>query len=240
MHALVIYESMFGNTRRVAEAVAAGIGERIPVDVVEVSAAPLAIEPDVDLVVIGGPTHVHGMTTARTRADAAKRAQSGLTSEGIGIREWLDQVHLSDGAVSAAAFDTRINGPKVLTGSAAAGYARRLHAIGFPVLSDPHSFLIETKAPQDDALVQGEVEEAREWGRALADVVISRRPSSMTATQPVAQVNGPHLAETINPRSVPDEPASAGAIDELNGERDLWAALSDSGELERDSGRRRI
>ena len=54
--ALVIYESMFGNTRAVAEAIADGLRSRFETEIVEVRGAPVEIPDDVSLVVIGGPT----------------------------------------------------------------------------------------------------------------------------------------------------------------------------------------
>lgn len=168
MGALVIYESMFGNTKRVAEAIADGIRQHMPAEVAEVSHAPLAIDPTLDLLVVGGPTHVHGMTTTRTRSSAAERATGPLVSLGIGIREWLEQLAPTTTATPAAAFDTRINGPKVITGSAAGTFSKRLRDMGFRLVSDPESFRIVTKAPQDDALLEGELEQAKAWGRALA------------------------------------------------------------------------
>jgi hypothetical protein len=171
MGALVIYESMYGNTRRVAEAVAAGLGEHMHVDVVEVSRAAMTIQPDLELLVVGGPTHIHGMTTARTRSSAAERATGQLVSSGIGLREWLEQVAPVPGSSSAAAFDTRIDGPKVLTGSAAGSYTKHLRRLGFAIISDPQSFLITTKAPQGDALGEGELGSARAWGRALGAAI---------------------------------------------------------------------
>ncbi|MDN5761333.1 MAG: flavodoxin domain-containing protein [Microlunatus sp.] len=57
MKALVVYESMFGNTEQVARAVAAGLREVLEVTVREVSDTPIGAVQDVDLVVAGGPTH---------------------------------------------------------------------------------------------------------------------------------------------------------------------------------------
>ena len=93
MRALVVYESMFGNTRLVAEAVADGLSSVLDVDVVEVAAAPTSFD-DVELLVVGGPTHAFGMTRQRTRDDARRQAeQSGheVVSMGIGMREWLER-----------------------------------------------------------------------------------------------------------------------------------------------------
>lgn len=168
MSALVVYESMFGNTKRVADAVADGIAEHLPVETVEVSEAPTEIPIGVELLVVGGPTHAHGMTTVRTRATAALRATSPLLSRGSGIREWLEQARPKIKATPAAAFDTRINGPTILTGSAAGGFARRLRSAGFRLISPSRSFLVGARAPQEDALLEGELAAARAWGAALA------------------------------------------------------------------------
>ena len=70
MRAVVVFESMFGNTRLVAERVARGLSAAGEVDVLPVGEATSEALDGVDLLVVGGPTHVHGMTTPRTR-DAA-------------------------------------------------------------------------------------------------------------------------------------------------------------------------
>jgi flavodoxin len=56
--ALVVYESMFGNTEQVARSVAAGLGEVVDVEVVDVSQAPTSLGDDVGLIIAGGPTRV--------------------------------------------------------------------------------------------------------------------------------------------------------------------------------------
>jgi flavorubredoxin len=57
MKALVVYESMFGNTRQIAEAIAAGLAESVDVAAVEVSEATAEAAEGADLLVAGGPTH---------------------------------------------------------------------------------------------------------------------------------------------------------------------------------------
>jgi hypothetical protein len=89
MRALVVYESMFGNTQVIANAIADGLAGRMRVDTVEVGVAPASIGDDVGLLVVGGPTHAFGMSRQGTRQDAAKQGKEGLVSTGIGIREWL-------------------------------------------------------------------------------------------------------------------------------------------------------
>ncbi len=169
MRALVVYESMFGNTRDVAQAIAAGIAARMPAETLEVGAAPLVIRDDVDLLVVGGPTHAHGMTKPESRADSARRASDRLVSRGIGIREWLAEVRGGSAHTAAAAFDTRIKGPGILWGSAAKGADGHLRELGFRVVASPASFHVGgPTGPLFDRLVDGELERARAWGEGLA------------------------------------------------------------------------
>jgi hypothetical protein len=167
MRTLVIYESMFGNTEHVARAIAEGVGNA---QVVEVGLAPTRLPPDVELVIVGGPTHVHGMSRGTTRLDAADRVDRPIISPGIGIREWIDAVEPAD--VPIATFDTRVGGPRLLTGSAAKSATGRLARRGFAVLA-AESFVL-ARAPGDpfDEVPATELERARAWGRTLA----SRRP----------------------------------------------------------------
>ena len=72
MKALVVYESMFGNTRDVANRVAAGLDPTFDVTVAHVSDVTSEMADMAEFLVVGGPTHVHGMASARTR-DAAKK-----------------------------------------------------------------------------------------------------------------------------------------------------------------------
>jgi hypothetical protein len=188
MRALVIFESMYGNTRAVAQAVAEGIGASggVQVTVVPVGEANGDMTKAADLLVVGGPTHAHGMSrlaTRRAALAAAAKPDSGLTAdpaaEGPGVREWLAQFdHLSG---PGAAFDTRMSGPAIFTGSAAVGIARGLSRSGVTVISKPQSFLV-TKSTE---LHPGEIARAHEWGRQLSELAAaspSRQPAGVTAT----------------------------------------------------------
>ena len=73
--------------------------------------------PAADLVVVGGPTHVHGMSSQRSRAGAedmaAKDDDLDLDPDayGDGLRDWFEQLADDAGADRlAAAFDTRVHG----------------------------------------------------------------------------------------------------------------------------------
>jgi hypothetical protein len=167
MRALVVYESMFGNTKVIADAVADGVAARMRVEAVEVGVAPTAVGDDVVLLVVGGPTHAFGMSRPGTRQDAGKQAEHGVVSAGIGLREWLAAVQQGSGSVAATAFDTRIERPR-LPGSAARAAEKRLRRLGFRIVSPPKSFYVAgTQGP----LVDGELERARCWGERLGEGV---------------------------------------------------------------------
>jgi hypothetical protein len=170
MHTLVVYESMYGNTHAVADAIAQGLGPASEVRVVPVGDATAELVGWADIVIVGGPTHIHGMTRPSTRHSAAERvatAASELTLDpsaaGPGVRDWfesLGKVHDK----RAAAFDTRVTGPAFLTGAASGGIAAKLRGHGFKVIAKPESFLVD----KTNHLVAGEVERAASWGAGLA------------------------------------------------------------------------
>ena len=60
--ALVVFESMFGNTQQIAEAVKEGLSTSVPTDILEVGTAPGVIPDGVGLIIVGGPTHAFGMS----------------------------------------------------------------------------------------------------------------------------------------------------------------------------------
>jgi Flavodoxin domain len=175
MRAVVVYESMYGNTHLIADAIGAGLGTGFDVTVVPVSQASTAVLDGADLVVVGGPTHLHAMSRSATRKSAVKaadKAASPLTVEpdalGPGLREWFGS--LDRYPVKAAAFDTRLHGPAALTGRAAKGVAHLLREHGFDVVAAPESFLVT----RQDRLEPQETARAREWGAKLAAGITPR------------------------------------------------------------------
>ncbi|MEV4175974.1 flavodoxin domain-containing protein [Nonomuraea sp. NPDC049709] len=164
MDALVVYESMYGNTQQIAEAVARGLAAGMAAEAVEVGAAPALVGEDVRLLVVGGPTHAFSMSRASTRQSAAQQAGGALVSHGDGVREWLAALRTSSAGLGSAAFDTRIAKPR-MPGSAAHGIAGRLRRHGVRAVVPAQSFYVTgTQGP----LVEGELERARQWGETLA------------------------------------------------------------------------
>ncbi|HEY3438583.1 MAG TPA: flavodoxin domain-containing protein [Actinotalea sp.] len=168
MTALVVYESMFGSTKTVAEAIAEGLRASGPVRIVEVST--LASSPgstrladDITLLVVGAPTHAFSLSRANTRQDAAAQAPGGVISSGKGVREWLEALSLPTGGLPVACFDTKVAKPN-LPGSAAKSAEKRLKGMGGRPVVAARSFKVHGKA---DGLLEGEADAALAWGRAL-------------------------------------------------------------------------
>jgi Flavodoxin domain len=185
MKIVIVYESMYGNTRVIAEAVASGVGTENEAVLIPVARACPEQLDGADLVVVGGPTHVHGMsrpTTRKKAAEAAREPGSGLTmvpdADGRGLRDWF--AGLGRVPAAAAAFDTRLDGPALFTGRASTGIARRLRQHGCTVVAEPESFLVT----KDNRLRAGEEDRARNWGRRLAAQVPGEAGKAAAAARP--------------------------------------------------------
>jgi hypothetical protein len=165
MKALVIYESLFGNTASIARAVAKGIAAHADVTIADVSTMPSA--EGMDLIVVGGPTHAFGMTRPSTRQDAARQGQTRPGSLEVGVRDWLDRSPMLTGA-AAAAFDTKIDKP-FLPGSAAHKVHRQLRRLGCRLVVPAESFRVtEATGP----VLAGEKQRAQRWGETVAEAVL--------------------------------------------------------------------
>lgn len=180
MRALVVYESMFGNTRAIAEAIATGLQPQLQVDCVEVGAAPVDLSR-VDLLAVGGPTHAFGMTRASTREDAQNQADAPVVSSNGGIREWLHGLAAEALPARAVAFDTRVHRPRV-PGSAGRAAGRVLRRHGVVLVRPSESYWVDgVRGP----LIDGEVARARRWATEVAaEVAGSVRPDNESKLRP--------------------------------------------------------
>lgn len=176
MKTVVVYESILGNTRQIAEQIADAARLRGEVVLTLASHADPNIVVGADLVVVGGPTHIHGLARPNTRRAGAAAADKddGLTAEpewdGPGVREWLRHLgHVP--RVAGAAFDTRIAGPAGATGRASKVIARRLRHHGFDVVAEPESFLVD----KQNRLLAGEIDRAHVWAVGVLDLLMVAR-----------------------------------------------------------------
>lgn len=179
MKTLVVYESMYGNTHQIAAAVASGLDSVSAVTLRKVTEVSPADVAEADLLVVGGPTHAHGLTrpsTRRAAVDAAAKPQSDLVTEpdavSPGLREWIGGLEAGRTRQAAVVFDTRLSAPAMFTGRASRVLRRKLRRRGFRVACRPESFLVDKKS----RLVPGELERARRWGAAVALSVLVDGP----------------------------------------------------------------
>lgn len=172
LNILVVYESMFGATRRIAESIDRGarsvVGDHVTVRLRRVSDVLPADLTDLDVLVVGAPTHTHSLSRPESRAEAAKWAADPDQHLALepdagfdGVREFLGTLHPTD--ADFVAFDTRVDAPEIFTGSAARAIRKRLTKKGLEALLPPQSFLVT----KEGRLLDGEEQRAEELGRSL-------------------------------------------------------------------------
>ena len=144
MKTLIVYDSVHGNTERIARA----IGEAVAGDVKVLRAAQVSASElgALDLLIVGAPTY-------------------GGRPTGV-IQDFLKTVPASAlEGINVAAFDTRLTAKWVRIFSyAAPRIAGRLKKKGGTLLGAPEGFFVQgTKGP----LKEGEVERAADWAREI-------------------------------------------------------------------------
>ena len=146
MKSLIVYDSVYGNTEKIARAIAeaiAAFGEVGVLPAREVNPSELA---SIDLLIVGSPTH-GGRPTPAVQGLLNKVTQPSL--KGINV----------------AAFDTRSQAKLArVFGNAAGRIAGHLKRKGGVLVVSPEGFFVTaTKGP----LKEGELERAGAWARGL-------------------------------------------------------------------------
>jgi flavodoxin-like protein len=165
MKALVVYESMFGNTEKVAGAVARGLQlEDVDAGLVEVGSATTELSPGLDLLVVGAPTHAFGLSRPGTRADAVRQGAEAERTR-LGLREWLESLRFDPVRPPLlAAFDTRVTKVRWVPKSAGPSAVHLARRHGLEAVGKPVGFLVDdVRGP----LLAGELDRAVAWGRRL-------------------------------------------------------------------------
>lgn len=164
MHAIVVYESVWGNTAAIARAIAEGIGPDVrayPTD--EVPGDDLT---SADLIVAGAPVFAFGLPTQGIRDRILRDEADATTPPDLShpsLRSWLDALPVGHG--QSAAFETRIWWSlRGATGS----IEKRLAQVGYPPVAKAEKFVVRDKY---GPLREGELERARAWGRELRSAV---------------------------------------------------------------------
>jgi len=159
--AVVVYESLWGNTAAVAHAIAEGIGDGA--QALTTTDATAEAMTDVDLVVVGAPLIAFSLATNQSRDNIRTNPGKPPSPPDLAhpsMRDWLDA--LPEGSGRSAAFETRF---RWSPGSATKSIERELVKAGYSRLAEPGRFMITGRY---GPLREGEVERARVWGAELA------------------------------------------------------------------------
>ncbi|MFW2513386.1 flavodoxin family protein [Demequina sp. SO4-13] len=182
MDTVVVYESLWGNTAAIAQAIARGLGNGA-VALTTDRATPSVVER-ARLIVVGSPVHAMNLPTDASRASATAKVygRPGLHADVShpSIREWLDNV--PPGERYCAAFETGIRGP--LGHGAARAVIGRLTDLGCVPLDEPHTFtvaLVTGSAEPGALLLGGQEEKAMHWGEHLAAALAAQGPEGVHA-----------------------------------------------------------
>jgi len=160
MKPVVVYESHWGNTKAVAQAVAEGLGHGARALTTD-EAVGAAME-GVDLVVCGAPVIAFSLARAGTRNQIAEdeKAPSPPDTAHPLMRDWLDA--LPQGTGRSAAFETRIWwSPRGATGT----IESKLRKAGYRPIAKGERFVVSGGY---GPLREGKLEHARAWGAQLA------------------------------------------------------------------------
>lgn len=164
MRAIVVYESLWGNTAAVARAIAEGIGSGArALSTAQATGAAIA---GADLIVAGAPVLGFRLPTdkmLKTIGASAGRERVAPNLSQPSMRSWLDALPKGNGR--SAVFETRL---KISPGRATGAIARGLEGAGYRPIAKAQRFIVKGKY---GPLRDGEVERAKAWGADLRSIL---------------------------------------------------------------------
>ena len=165
MNALVVYESLWGNTAAVAHAIAEGIGHgALALSTAEATAQRIA---DADLIVAGSPILGFTLPSEKMRSDMGSVLPPTAPKPDLShpsMRSWLNTLPV--GKSRFATFETRVKGP---WGNSVKAIAKGLTASGRDSVDGASTSMAFIVTGKYGPLRDGELDRAREWGRQLAN-----------------------------------------------------------------------
>jgi len=158
MKLIIVYDTIYGNTQRIAEAIKEGLGSGHESELVRVEEAKTDMIENTDVLIVGSPTH------------------GGWFSESV--KTFLDTLSAESlRGIYASSFDTSIPSEdqkfliKSLTklfGNAAPRISKELRQKGATVIGSEIFFVLGRKGP----IKEGEIERAREWAAGLMEKIV--------------------------------------------------------------------
>jgi flavodoxin len=166
----IVYDSMFGSTERIARALAEHLA---PAIVTKAHVTTTVDLTDVDLLLLGSPTHAGGPSMAMRLL--TRRIPADLVR-----------------GMPVATFDTRFHEDLKKTGSAAIRMAARMEKKGARLIAPPESFFVsDMRGP----LEEGELERAIAWAAALRMAAAAAKAAALSLEgEPVGE---PAMREPI-------------------------------------------
>ncbi len=169
MKALIVYDSVFGNTKEIALAIGNALGKEENVRVLPVGDAKGEDLARLELLIVGSPTRAFNPTKA------IMNFLNGISSEGVK-------------GVKVAAFDTRISTADAnsrllnllvkMFGYAAKPIADRLKKKGGELIIPPEGFLVKDS---EGPLKDGEPQRAADWAKSMVEAINAvREPASLS------------------------------------------------------------
>ncbi|HRN19546.1 MAG: flavodoxin domain-containing protein [Truepera sp.] len=157
MNALVVYDSQYGNTERLAEA----IGEALaPCGVVRVSKVTPEQLTGLDVLVVGSPTQRFRPTPA-VSAFLASVPAAGLRGVRVAAFDTRFSAQRARSMSAVLGFVVRLLGPSAY---AATHLAKQLEQRGGTLIAPPEGFRV---TDAEGPLEEGELERAASWGAKL-------------------------------------------------------------------------
>lgn len=148
MKTLVVYFSKFGNTKRVAQAIAEAMKQAGDARVISIEQLAASDFEGVDLVVMGSPTH--GFTVPEVVRSALDKLPAGILA-----------------GKSVTAFDTTVRPWPLRHFRASPKLLRQLSHLGGKPVAPPQTFFVRTSGTQGtgerDLLLAGQLDQARQW-----------------------------------------------------------------------------
>ena len=187
MKTLIVYFSKFGNTRRVAQAIAETMKQAREVRVVSIEQLAAADFEGVDLVVMGSPTHAFSVP---------QEMRSALATLPAGILA----------GKSVAAFDTTVRPWPLRLFRASSKLLRQLSQLGGKPVARPQTFFVRTGSTQGtgdrDLLLEDQIDRAQEWAGQILNSLrpeqnVFRRQGSLDLDS-VESVGTPRYSDSCN------------------------------------------